>query len=76
MLKIIKLNRRPFKVPGGYVLCTGYALLENANDSYIAFKHDDGLPYIPCGGKKALQSILDAGGFVGFDNMTYVVPMN
>ena len=29
-------------------------------------------PYIPCGGKRALQSILDAGGFCSFDGMEYV----
>ena len=28
--------------------------------------------YIPCGGKRALQSILDAGGFCSFDGMEYV----
>lgn len=30
------------------------------------------VPYIPCGGKRALQSILDAGGFCSFDGMEYV----
>lgn len=44
---------------------------------YIAFSSDReefGIlsPYIPCGGKRALQSILDAGGFCSFDGMEYV----
>ena len=44
---------------------------------YIAFTADrDKLgvltPYSPKGGKKALQSILDAGGFLNFDGMEYV----
>ena len=30
------------------------------------------VPYIPCGGKRALQSILDAGGFCSFEGMEYV----
>ena len=44
---------------------------------YIAFASDrDKLgvltPYTPSGGKKALQSILDAGGFLSFEGMEYV----
>ena len=30
------------------------------------------IPYIPGGGKRALQSILDAGGFTSFEGMEYV----
>lgn len=30
------------------------------------------IPYVPCGGKKALQCILDAGGFCSFEGMEYV----
>ena len=29
-------------------------------------------PYIPCGGKRALQAILNAGGFTSFEGMEYV----
>ena len=47
---------------------TGYALYEEGK-GYIAFSSDT---YIPCGGKRALQSILDAGGFCSFDGMEYV----
>ena len=44
---------------------------------YVAFSGDRDkfgilIPYIPVGGKRALQSILDAGGFVSFDGMEYV----
>lgn len=47
---------------------TGWALYEPGK-GWVAFSADrDGfgilVPYIPCGGKRALQSILDAGGFV------------
>ena len=55
---------------------TGYALYEEGK-GYIAFSGDRDqygilIPYIPAGGKKALQAILDAGGFVSFDGMEYV----
>lgn len=55
---------------------TGYALYEEGK-GYIAFSSDRDefgilVPYIPCGGKRALQSILDAGGFCSFDGMEYV----
>lgn len=55
---------------------TGYALYEEGK-GYIAFssaRDEFGIlaPYIPCGGKRALQSILDAGGFCSFDGMEYV----
>ena len=55
---------------------TGWALYEEGK-GYIAFSSDRDeygilIPYIPVGGKKALQSILDAGGFVSFEGMEYV----
>lgn len=58
---------------------TGWALYE-AGKGWIAFSNDRDqfgilVSYIPCGGKKALQSILDAGGFVSFDGMEYVTEL-
>lgn len=55
---------------------TGWALYEPGK-GWVAFSADrDGfgilVPYIPCGGKRALQSILDAGGFCSFEGMEYV----
>lgn len=55
---------------------TGWALYE-AGKGYVAFSSDRDqygilVPYTPCGGRKALQSILDAGGFLAFDGMEYV----
>lgn len=55
---------------------TGWALYEEGK-GYVAFSGDKDkfgilIPYIPVGGKRALQSILDAGGFVSFDGMEYV----
>ena len=55
---------------------TGYALYEEGK-GYIAFssardKYGILIPYIPAGGKKALQDILDDGGFISFSGMEYV----
>lgn len=55
---------------------TGYALYEEGK-GYLAFssardKYGILIPYIPAGGKKALQAILDAGGFVSLSGMEYV----
>nr|DAW00049.1 MAG TPA: hypothetical protein [Caudoviricetes sp.] len=55
---------------------TGWALYEPGK-GWVAFSADRDefgilIPYIPCGGKKALQSILDAGGFCSFEGMEYV----
>ena len=55
---------------------TGWALYEEGK-GYVAFSGDRDkygilTPYIPVGGNKALQAILDAGGFVSFSGMEYV----
>lgn len=58
---------------------TGYALYEEGKGyiAFTAFRDKYGIlaPYIPSGGKKALQSILDAGGFITFEGMEYVQEM-
>lgn len=55
---------------------TGWALYEEGK-GYVAFTSDRDkygilTPYIPVGGKKALQSILDAGGFTNLDGIEFV----
>ena len=55
---------------------TGYALYEEGR-GYIAFssardKYGILIPYIPAGGKKALQAILADGGFINLDGMEFV----
>lgn len=40
------------------------------------FYSDDGkVPYTPQGGKKALQAILDCGGFTSYEGVHFVEPM-
>lgn len=73
---IKRLKNAKFGFKALWVEVTGYALYEEGK-GYIAFssvRDEFGIlpPYIPCGGKKALQSILDAGGFTSLDGMEYV----
>ena len=77
-MTIKKLKEAKFANAAGTVtrIVNGYALYEEGK-GYIAFSHDRDrygilIPYIPCGGRKALQAILDAGGFVTMDGMEYV----
>lgn len=64
---------------GNKLICqvvTGWGLYEHGK-GWVAFSSDRDrygilTPYTPCGGRKALQAILDAGGFVSFENMEYV----
>ena len=75
-MKIKRLKSAKFGFKKIWVEVTGYALYEEGK-GYIAFsleRDEFGIlaPYIPCGGKRALQSILDAGGFCSFDGMEYV----
>lgn len=60
------------RVVSGYALFVegrGYVAFSNHRDRYGILA-----PYIPCGGRKALQSILDAGGFVNMDGIEFVNP--
>jgi hypothetical protein len=72
-LKVVKLGTQCFAVPGGYIKPTGYALF-NPELGFFAFVGDGDGPYTPVGGKKALQSILDGGGFLNFDTAVWLTP--
>lgn len=73
---IKRLKNAKFGGSNIWKVVTGWALYEEGK-GYVAFSADRDkfgilIPYIPVGGKRALQSILDAGGFVSFDGMEYV----
>ena len=77
-MKIVKLNGAKFGNNTLYKMVSGYAIQDK--DGFIAFTCDRDkygilTPYSPKGGKKALQSIIDAGGFIGFYGMEYVKEM-
>ncbi|WP_374018981.1 3-isopropylmalate dehydratase [Paenibacillus thiaminolyticus] len=73
-LKIVKLKDTRFEMASklGYYKVNGFALL-HPQLGYASF--DGEKPYIPRGGKRALEAIQDAGGFVGFDGMHWVHEM-
>lgn len=75
-MKIAKLNNAKFGNKSMYTKLNGFVLYKEGK-GYIAFSHERDrygilIPYMPRGGRKALQSILDQGGFINFDGMEYV----
>ena len=73
-LKIVNVKGKRFEVPGvGYTeINKGFAFYV-PELGYLKFECDeDNVPYIPCGGKKALEEIIKAGGFTSFDEMEWV----
>lgn len=80
MLTIKKIKDAKFYNAAGNIAKepNGWAFYEEGK-GWLAFSHDRDCfgiltPYIPCGGRKALQAILDAGGFTTMDGMEYVNP--
>jgi hypothetical protein len=75
-LEIVNLEGKKFPAPGGYYETKGFAL-RHPELGYFAFKCDSPVvPYSPLGGKKALQLILDAGGFTSFDDCVWLQEFN
>lgn len=75
-MTIKRLKNTKFGNAKIHCVVTGWALYEEGK-GYVAFSNERDqygilTPYIPRGGKKALQAILDAGGFCSFDGMEYV----
>lgn len=70
-LQIVKLKGQTFIVPGGFVRPTGYAL-HHPERGFLSFKGDSYSPYTPIGGRKALRSIMDAGGLLNFDDVMWL----
>lgn len=72
-LEIKKLDHQRFNVPGGYIQPNGYAF-KHPEYGYLGFK-DRHLPYNPIGGKKALKEIVEAGGFIDFNDVIWLKPI-
>ena len=72
-LQIVRLKGiTKFRHPLGYTKPTGYCF--KTEQGYLSF---DGLvPYMPVGGKKALESILNQGGLTDYDNVKWLIPLN
>jgi len=78
-MEIVKLVNEKFGTNLIYRTESGYALYEEGK-GYVAFSSNRDkfgilIPYMPCGGKKALQSILNDGGFISPDGIEYVTAL-
>lgn len=74
-LQIVKLEGNVKFLSKGinnYYLPYGYCFL-HPQKGYFAFKEDE-TPYIPAGGRKALESIVQDGGFIDFDTAVWLKP--
>ena len=77
--EIKKVNGLTFGTKNIWCEPTGFAPYVPGK-GFLAFQHDNEnrrgvrLPYLPKGGKKALQAILDAGGFLSLEGMEFVQP--
>lgn len=69
-LVIEKVKEFKIRTWFGYEVYSGWAF--RCGDGYIGFKSDGKAPYMPRGGKKALQAILAGGGFNSFEGMCIV----
>lgn len=78
-MEIKRLNAVPFGWPHLHQIVTGWALYEPGRGYYAFSAHRDSFgiltPYVPQGGKKALQSIINGGGFISMDGMEFVSPV-
>ncbi|MGG1669990.1 3-isopropylmalate dehydratase [Paenibacillus sp. NRS-1783] len=72
-LQIVRLQNTKFQELNGIWLLDGYAL-HHPELGYVSF--DGKKPFQPGGGKATLQSVMDAGGFVSFEGMYWVKPIN
>lgn len=68
---IKNLKNYKFRDEIGVYSITGFALYEEGK-GFVSL--DGKLPYSPVGGRMALQSILDAGGFTSEPN--YILPVS
>lgn len=80
-LEIVKLKGIKFGNSLAYVVPTGFAL-RHKELGFLSFivdnvnaKYGVKVPYIPTGGKKALASILEAGGLTDYEGVEWIQPI-
>ena len=61
---------------GETVTNTGTACLLHPSLGFVVMPGDNGTPYSPLGGERALREILSAGGFLSFDGFRFVWPID
>lgn len=73
-LEIVELTGNlKFKDSVGYTMPEGYCFM-HPDKGYLAFAGNT-MPYMPLGGKNALLNIQKDGGFLNFDDMAWVKPV-
>ncbi len=74
-MKLIITNIKGLKFAGkdGYYMASANTWAFKTEKGF--YSDDSVYPYTPAGGKKALQLILDGGGFLNYDGVTFVQPM-
>ena len=75
-MEIVRIRSERFFNPsiGGYTQPKGAYCFKDSR-GFVGFKDRPYTPYIPGGGKKALQSILDDGGFINENDLVFIQPM-
>lgn len=74
-LVIVKIDHDyKFREEFDIVSTSGYCFYIEGK-GYLAF-NDDAIPYNPRGGINALQSILNDGGFLHYDDIKFINPIN
>lgn len=71
-LEIVNLKDYQFATPQGYVKVKGFAFFIKGK-GFLKYKSDRNfIPYVPMGGRKSLQSIIDAGGFLWYNDFEFI----
>ncbi|AFM42932.1 hypothetical protein Desaci_4069 [Desulfosporosinus acidiphilus SJ4] len=75
-LQIVHVKGKRFKCPEGYrKIESGFAFFVPGL-GYLAFNDSKYIPYMPLGGRKALESILKAGGMLNYDDIIFIREMD
>ncbi|HIS62152.1 MAG TPA: hypothetical protein IAC14_07890 [Candidatus Scybalomonas excrementigallinarum] len=79
-MEIVKIKNKAFGRKEIYQLANGYCF-KVTGKGYLAFSANRDefgvlLPYMPQGGKAALVSILEAGGFTSLDGIEFIQSLN
>lgn len=72
-LEVVRLDGVQFNTPNGVAKIYGYGFYV-AGKGYLQF-NTDVIPYTPCGGKEVLENIVQAGGFLNYNNIIFVQPI-
>ena len=73
-LTIVNIKGMKFEDANGYYMTSKNTYAFKTEKGY--YSEDGVFPYVPGGGKKALQMILDGGGFTSYEGIKFILPTN